>query len=140
MVAEYHLKVPGWAVAAGSRRLLPAAMFREPEQAVFMHQTRVHPIYFAFQEQRNDQVTITLPPDLAPSGLPPPASSDIKVVRYQLGAERVADKLTLKRQFEIGTLFVPTQYYPQLHDVFQKIKAGDEQQLLLAPVAHAASR
>ncbi len=48
LVAEFTLKIPGWASSAGKRVLLPAAIFTAGEKGVFEHANRVHPIYFEY--------------------------------------------------------------------------------------------
>jgi hypothetical protein len=63
LVAEFDIKVPGWASAAGHRALIPVGLFGAPEKHVFEHVARVHPIYFEFPTARLDDVTIELPLD-----------------------------------------------------------------------------
>ena len=46
LVAEFSLKVPGWASGAGRRALLPVGLFSATEKHLFDHTNRVHPIYF----------------------------------------------------------------------------------------------
>ena len=46
LVAEFDLKVPGWASQAGRRALLPVGIFSANEKHVFDHAERVHPGLF----------------------------------------------------------------------------------------------
>src|SRR5262249_16241313 len=46
LVAEFNLKIPGWASSAGRRALLTIGIFSAAEKHVFDHAERVHPIYF----------------------------------------------------------------------------------------------
>src|SRR5262249_41690882 len=43
LVAEFRVKIPGWASAAGRRTLLPVGIFAANEKGVFEHEQRVHP-------------------------------------------------------------------------------------------------
>ena len=62
LVAEFDLKIPGWASAAGRRALVPVGLFSATEKHLFDHVERVHPIYFQFPFQKADDVTVQLPP------------------------------------------------------------------------------
>jgi len=46
LVAEFDLKIPGWASSAGKRAIVPVGIFTANEKRIFEHANRVHPIYF----------------------------------------------------------------------------------------------
>src|SRR5208337_1095037 len=48
LVAEFDLKVPGWAASAGKRATIPAGVFTAREKHVFEHADRVYPVYFEY--------------------------------------------------------------------------------------------
>jgi len=60
-VAEYEIKVQGWASGAGRRVLVPIGLFGASEKHIFEHANRVHPIYFEYPTQEIDDVTIEPP-------------------------------------------------------------------------------
>ena len=62
LVAEFELRVPGWAAGAGNRSLMPMGLFGGSEKHMFEHSARVHPLYFTFPYQHTDEVAIELPP------------------------------------------------------------------------------
>lgn len=132
MVAEFNLKVPGWVTLAGHRALLPVGIFGGMEKHVFAYSNRTHPIYFEFLAQNLDDVTIELPSGWQITSLPKPLSQELRVVGYELSA--VSDKgvLHLTRKFDISILSMETKYYGPLRDFFQIVRAGDEQQVVLA--------
>jgi hypothetical protein len=49
LVAEYEVRVPGYAASAGSRALMPVGLFSQAEKHMFEHAARVHPVYFSFR-------------------------------------------------------------------------------------------
>ena len=75
LVAEFEVKIPGWASGAGRRALLPVGIFSAPEKHIFEHTERVHPIYFQFPSQKVDDVTIDLPLGWQVQSLPPAQES-----------------------------------------------------------------
>jgi transglutaminase-like putative cysteine protease len=140
LVAEFEVRVPGWGVEAGSRLLLPAAVFGSAETHAFRHAARLYPLYFAFPHQQDDDVTVALPPEFEVTSMPLARDDDGKVVNYRLGAENASGALRLRRQLAVHPIILPVQYYASWREFFQKVRAGDEQQVILSPAKHAAAR
>lgn len=139
LVAEYALKVPGWASAAGRRAILAVGLFGNTEKHLFEHATRVHPIYFQFPFQKVDDVTIDLPLGWQVSSLPPSKTEDRHIVVYTLKVENNKGTLHLVRTLNVDFLLIDTKYYSALRNFFQLVKTEDEQQIVLQPGAAASS-
>ncbi|PYU86654.1 MAG: hypothetical protein DMG08_29445 [Acidobacteria bacterium] len=58
--AEFELKIPGWAAAAGRRALVPVGIFSAAQKHLFDHANRFHPIYFEFPFQELDDSPLYL--------------------------------------------------------------------------------
>jgi len=138
LVAEFDLKVPGWASGAGRRALLPVGLFGGPEKHVFEHANRVHPIYFPYPSEKADDLTIELPLGWQVNNLPPPQNLDAKAALYSLKAENNKGTLHLTRQLNMDLLMVDLKLYPTLRNFFQVVRTGDEQQIILQPGGVAA--
>jgi hypothetical protein len=142
LVAEYDLKIPGWAAAAGRRALLPMGIFGATEKHVFDHTERTHPIYFEFPFEKVDDVTIALPPGWQVSSLPPEesqGSDTASAVTYTLKVTSDKQTLHLTRKVRVDMVLLPVKYYPTLRDFFQTVRKGDEQQIVLQPGGANAS-
>jgi hypothetical protein len=139
LLAEYTLKVPGWVAGAGKRALLPVGLFAAPEKHLFDHAERVHPIYFEFPFQRSDDVSIDMPLGWQISTLPKPAKLDAKAVTYTLEAKDDKGTLHLSRVLNVDFLLLPQKNYGTLRQIFQIVRTGDEQQVILLPGASTAS-
>ncbi len=133
LVAEYEIKVPGWATSAGRRQLIPVGLFSQPEKHMFEHATRVFPVYLDFPFQIADDVTLSLPPGLQVSSLPPVQEAGGKVVHYTLAADNKNGPLHWSRLVSLDMMQMQTKYYPALQDFYQKVRSGDEQQIVLSP-------
>jgi hypothetical protein len=134
LVAEYNLKIPGWAAAAGRRALLPVGIFSATEKHVFDHADRVHPIYFEFPFEKQDDVTIALPPGWQVNSLPPEQNEGSgNAVGYTLKVENNKQTLHLTRKLRVDILLLDAKYYPALRNFFQVVRKGDEQQIVLQP-------
>ena len=137
LVAEFKLKIPGWASSAGHRELLPVGLFSAPERHLFDHSERVQPIYMEFPSQRADDVTIELPAGWQVGSLPAAPSQMYSIVGYALNAEDVQGRLHLRRTLRVDFLLLDPKYYPALRNFFHMVKAGDEEQVVLQAVTRA---
>ena len=140
LVAEFNLKVPGWASTAGHRAVVPVGLFSASEKHVFDPVTRAHPIYMEFPCQKLDDVTIEIPPGWQVTSLPPGQSQLGHIVEYSLKVENDKGKLHLERMLNLGILLVEEKYYPALRRFFQVVKTADERQVVLQPGRAAASK
>jgi hypothetical protein len=138
LAAEFSLKLPGWVAVTGHRALVPLGIFAGTEKHVFAYTTRTHPIYFEYLAQKLDDVTIELPSGWQITSVPKPLNKDLRVVGYSLSAEDNKGVLHVSRKFDISILSMDTKYYAPLRDFFQIVRAGDEQQVVLAPGGAAA--
>lgn len=133
LVAEFELKVPGWATVAGSRMLLSMGLFGGAEKHVFEHSARVHPLYFTFLYQHTDEVAIELPAGWRVSNVPQPRTEDIKIASYSTSANAEGGALRMKRELVLNTLLVQQQHYDSVRNFYQTVRAADEEQIVIAP-------
>jgi hypothetical protein len=138
-VAEYDIKVPGWASGAGRRVLVPTALFSNSEKHLFEHADRIHSIYFSFPFQKSDDVTIELPLGWQVSSVPKPLTQDSHVVIYKLKVDENKGVLHIQRQLDMQLLMLDVKYYGALRNFFQTVRTADEQQIVLQPGSAAAN-
>jgi hypothetical protein len=140
LIAEFKVSIPGWTSSAGKRQAVSAAVFNAVEKHLFEHAERTHPIYIQYPYQKIDDVTVTLPSGWTVERTPAPKTLDGRLVVYSLKAEKGQDSLHLTRSLTMDFLLLDQKYYGSLRDFFQKIRASDEQQILLQPASTAASK
>jgi hypothetical protein len=139
LVAEFHLKVPGWVSGAGKRALMPVGLFTANEKRIFEHANRTQPIYFEYPFEKLDDVSIELPAGWQVASLPPAKNQDGHIVSYTLKAENEHETLHVTRKLNVDFLFLETKYYGALRTFFQVVRSGDEEQIVLQPGAATAS-
>jgi hypothetical protein len=139
LVAEFELKIPGWAANAGKRVALPAGVFSAVEKHIFEHANRSYPIYFDYPYQKEDDISIELPSGWTVASVPPPLAKDGHVVNYSIKAENGKDTLHLSRQLTVDFLILEAKYYAALRNFFQLVRSGDEEQIVLQPGEASAS-
>ncbi len=139
LVAEFEVKIPGWASSAGRRAVIPAAIFTAVEKRTFEHANRVHPIYFEYPYQKVDDITIELPAGWQVSSVPPGEDKDAHVVGYTLKVEGTKNTLHLTRMFKVDFMILDPKYYPALRSFFELVRTRDDEQIVLQPGAATAS-
>ena len=140
LIGEFNVKIPGWASNAGSRVVLPAAIFTTSEKGMFEHANRVQPIYFEYPQEKADDVTIELPAGWQVKSLPPPKEEDGHVIRYALKVDSAPGTLHLRRTLTNDILVLEQKYYTALRNFYQDVRNADAEQVVLQPGAiHAGN-
>ena len=140
LVAEFDVKIPGWASNAGKRVLVPAGVFTGVEKHIFEHANRVHPIYFEYPYEKLDDVTIELPPGWQVGSVPAGQDKDLHLVAYTLKVEGAKNALHLTRVLKVDFLILDPKYYSALRGFFELVRTGDEEQIVLQPGSATASK
>jgi hypothetical protein len=139
LVAEFDVKIPGWASNAGKREVLPAGVFTAVEKHIFEHTNRVYPIYFDYPYEKDDDVTIALPAGWQVGSVPAAHVQDGHVISYSIKVENGKDTLHLTRKLSVDFLMLDSKYYLALRNFFQLVRSEDEEQIVLLPGTASAS-
>lgn len=138
LVAEFDISIPGWVTSAGSRWLMPAAVFGAADSRMFTHAERVHPIYISYPFRQDDDVSITLPEGFALATAPQPTNLDLGAFVYRSGTEHTdAGGVHQTRAFAIEGFLIPVKFYDSVYRFFQTVRSQDEQQVVLVRAAAA---
>lgn len=140
LVAEYDVKIPGWASSAGRHVVLPLGLFAGAQKHVFEHTQRTHAIYFSYMFQTEDQTKITLPAGWKVGSLPTEVHLDATAAEYRIQAEKKENALQVTRTLRSDIVLYQPSVYPALRDFYQKVRSGDEQQVVLQPGANSAAK
>lgn len=138
LVAEFHLNVQRWASGLGRRWLLPVALFGAQEQHTCERGARIHPLYFGWKFQKVDDVLIALPKGWQVGGLPPRQGKQSNLVGYSLTVENDKDMLHVTRVLRSDVISLDSHEYSGLHDFYQAVRTGDDQQVVLQPSSASA--
>jgi hypothetical protein len=138
LVANFKMKVQGWASSAGHRALLPVGLFSAPEKRLFEHANRVHPVYVEYPYQKVDDISVELPPGWQVSSLPLARQKGGEVLGYVLKFDGDKTKLHVSRELHLNFLLLKTEYYASLRNFFQTVRSADEEQIVLQPATATA--
>jgi hypothetical protein len=136
--AQFTLKIPGWVSGAGRRAVMAVGVFSEPEKQLFTHADRVHPVFFPFASQKNDEVTVELPEGWVVATVPNELDKDVKGAEYKLKVDDQKKIVHITRLVRCDVLGLPQNSYAALRSFFELVRSGDDQQIVLQPGAVAA--
>jgi hypothetical protein len=130
--AEFHVTVPQWAVAAGNRMLVGFGLFGGNEKGVFVAPSRIHPIYFDFPFQTEDEMQIVPPAGYRVQAAPEDTSAtQVDNMRYSTSAEMRDGALVLHRDFVLNALLSRPANYPKFREFYEAVRTGDARQVVL---------
>ena len=132
LVAEFKVEIPSWTAAAGHRTLFPVGLFSGTEKKVFEHPFRVHPVYYHYPYQDQDDVTVELSQAWQVGGLPKAQDIEGKVCAYHADIQSTDKTLHVARQLTINGILFDTKYYPWLRNFYEQVRVGDGQQVVLS--------
>lgn len=139
LIAEFTVKVPGWASSAGKRVVFPTGLFGGTEKHLFEHSERVQPIYFNFPYTKLDTVHVDLPLGWKIESVPPPVDQDAKAAQFKMTVGKESGNLQVERTLRCDLMLVPANMYPTLRTFFQVVRKYDDEQIVLLPMSNAAS-
>lgn len=136
LVALFKISAPV-VTAAGRRRLLPMHMFDFNRPAVFQHTERKFPIYFEFPYSAIDEIHVVLPEGIRPENLPTKDEVGLGYAFYGSQYSLQGRELTSTRILGVGGNIYEVEKYPELKSFYEKVKAGDDQQIVLSGAPNA---
>jgi hypothetical protein len=140
LTAEYTVDIPGWASRAGQRTLLTVGVFGNSQKHTFEHATRVHPLYFNFPSEVDDDIVIELPAGWQAESVPAAHRTDTKTHSFHLSVENNGSTLHVERELMVDLLLVDRKFYPTLREFFQTVRTHDEQQVVIGASKPPARR
>jgi len=133
LTASVSIESAGVASNTGRRVLLPADLLQVNRTNPFQHEARSSPVYFAYPYQTHDEESLQLPPGWQVESLPPSRDVNAGAARYQVVRGEQKGAVHLQRDFRMDGVIFDVKYYPALRDLYSKVGAGDEEQMVLRP-------
>lgn len=131
LTAVFNVDIPGFASAAGKRLLAPSYLFETKQLDAFKHATRKYPIYFPYAFAEMDDLNIELPSGYVMESVPDTQDASLPYARYRSISRVQGTTLNTQRALLFNGIFFPLEKYSEVKTFFNKVQAGDEQQLVL---------
>jgi hypothetical protein len=140
LATEFKISAP-MAVGAGKRLLVPVHIFQINNKPVFSSSDRVNPIYFWYLTRELDEVHIALPAVLEVESLPANDTQKLDYAYYATSQKQeTPNTIVARRDLIMGGMAFPVGEYKNLKGFFDKVKAGDDQQMIARGAAHADAK
>ncbi|HJQ41075.1 MAG TPA: DUF3857 domain-containing protein [Thermoanaerobaculia bacterium] len=134
LTATFEVSLP-IASRAGSRVLVPLAVFSAAQANPLAAATRTNPLYFPYAYRVEDEVKLTMPDGLAVATAPPPAKVDAGPFKYDNEVNVNGSELTYRRALNIDALLIEKKYYNSVRNFFSAVTTADQKPLVLTQKA-----
>ncbi|HEY0565960.1 MAG TPA: DUF3857 domain-containing protein [Terriglobales bacterium] len=130
--AEFKVTVPGFAAVTGSRMILPNNVFAATYRQTFDHEQRKTAVYFRYPYAEVDVAVVKLPAGVTVENLPAKAQEQTDFAYFIHDRKSPAPGyVRFDRTVLVGDMYYKLEEYPKLRGFFSKLKAEDQQQILL---------
>jgi hypothetical protein len=136
-----HYEVKGAiASSTGKRLLVPGDIFEVNAKPTFVEEKRQEPVLFHYAHAVQDVVRVKYPASLALESAPADERVPLdKVAVYVLKTESTPTSITVRREFDLGTVLFKLDEYPSLRAFYNKLETKDQEPVVLKAAAPAAS-
>ncbi|HEX7151923.1 MAG TPA: DUF3857 domain-containing protein [Thermoanaerobaculia bacterium] len=135
LVAEYTVEVANLGTNAGSRTLVPLAVFSSTRKNPFSAEQRKHPVYFRYPHLVDDEVVLKLPEGLAVESLPKSQNLDLGGAGLSTTWKNAGGSVTLNRKMFVNTVLIAQNNYPALRRFYAEVGNVDQEALVLRKAA-----
>lgn len=138
--ATFEIEIPNFATRAGRRLVLPLGIFHANQRNPFITAKRTNPIYFSYPQEDREDIKLELPDGMRLESTPISNQSDQKAVYYELMVGTDGKTLHVNRTLRFSAYLFEAKQYQALQVFYDRILAGDSQQLSLVFRTEKASK
>jgi hypothetical protein len=131
LVAKFNVELPNLGSFAGSRALLPLAIFTTSGKNPFSVQQRKHDVYFEYQSKTEDEVVLHLGGGYVVESLPQARKNDLSALKYMNEWTQGDGVVTFKRSLTVNTLTIDARTYAVVRNFYSKVLAADQDTVVL---------
>lgn len=137
LIAQFDLRIPGYASATGKRLLTPVFLFQSKPLYAFTAATRRYPVYFPYAFSEIDSFVLAIPSGLVVESVPAAVEVQPAFAHYANNSQLTGKELIAQRSLMVNRMNFPPKDYPDLKNFFAKVKEGDGLQVVLHPATQA---
>ena len=131
--ADFEIAVPGIAVVAGGRMLLPSSPLQGDRRYLFRRPWRKTSVYIPYPRKESDDIVISLPPGMRIEGLPAARREQRPFAEFSSSCTTEdGPKLHIRRELVITKSAIALDEYPLLKSFFDDLRVADEEQVVLS--------
>ncbi len=130
LTAVFNVEISSFASAAGKRVLMPSFLFQTKQLDVFKHAERKYPVYFPYAFAETDDLMIAVPTGYTVESVPGKQDARLPYALYESATRFSGAKFEAQRVLLFNGIFFPPEKYSDVKGFFNKVQAGDEQQVV----------
>jgi hypothetical protein len=135
LIVFYDVSIPGLATMAGDKTLLPLSPLAGAGQYPFRHAARKYPVYIPYPFRQFDDIVITLPEGMTPEVRPARKEDNSGFSAFfVVCGQEAPNRLHIQRDLSIKKSYYAVEQYAALKAFYDKVRAIDEEQIVLATV------
>ena len=131
LVAAFDVELPNLGTLAGSRALIPLSLFEAASKNPFSAAQRRFPLYFSYQQEIDDRITLHVPDGYVIESLPKAAELDLGALKFTAKHAGDAKSITLQRNLAIRAILVSPEHYEKVKKFYGSIAAADHDTVVL---------
>ncbi|HEX2122690.1 MAG TPA: DUF3857 and transglutaminase domain-containing protein [Thermoanaerobaculia bacterium] len=135
LTATFEVELPNLGTLAGSRALVPISVFEATAKNPFAGAQRKYPIYFSYQREIEDKVTLHLPEGYAVESVPKPVKLDVGALAYTAQHANDGKAITLTRKMTVRTIAIESKHYEVLKKFYGARVTADHDAVVLKKAA-----
>jgi Domain of Unknown Function with PDB structure (DUF3857)/Transglutaminase-like superfamily len=131
LVITYDVELPNLVSETPSRTMIPVSVFASSVKNPFSSEQRTTPVYFSYESQVEDKVTIKVPESYAVESFPKPVLIDVGGAAFSASWAGSKDALTFERKMTFKTIAIGPAQYKTLRNFFGNALSADQQAVVL---------
>ena len=128
---EGTVQIPSDNSSALGRIILPMSLIQSQVARSFTAEQRVNDVYFHFPYQEQDDTSIQLPLGYKVESFPKVPSIAQGAVQYSVGGSTQGGTVHVTRKLVVNGLDFPVKYYQTIRSIFNLVKTGDADDMVL---------
>jgi uncharacterized protein DUF3857/transglutaminase superfamily protein len=131
LTIELDVELANIGAATESRAILPLSVFAANQKTPFAPETRRFPIYYSYQHQIEDKISLQVPDGFVIESLPKAVTADGGIVTYASQWKQVEKMLSFERTLTVKKLKAEPAEYPRLRGFYSTMTAADQDSVVL---------
>jgi hypothetical protein len=131
VTVTFEVELPNLSTVTGSRALVPMSVFGAASKNPFAVETRQFPIYYRYQHEVEDRVTLHVPEGYTVENLPKPVKIDLGALAYTSRHEKNGSALTFQRKLSVRTIVIGAEHYAKVRKFYGDLVAADHDAVIL---------
>ncbi|MHB8755474.1 MAG: DUF3857 domain-containing protein [Candidatus Acidiferrales bacterium] len=128
---EGTVQIPSDSTGTLGRIILPMSLIQSGLARSFTAQQRVNDVYFHFPYQEQDDTLIQLPPGYKVESFPKVQTISRGAIQYSIDGNAQGGTVHLTRKLIVNGIDFPVKYYQTVRTIFDVVKTGDANDMVL---------